>query len=57
MNIESIDHIVLTVKNIEIICAFYTRVLGMKRNGVRRIACCDPIHDTTSGNTDCRVQN
>lgn len=30
MTIESIDHIVLTVKNIEVTCAFYTQVLGMK---------------------------
>ena len=30
MNIESIDHIVLTVKNIKVTCAFYTQVLGMK---------------------------
>jgi catechol 2,3-dioxygenase-like lactoylglutathione lyase family enzyme len=30
MNIESIDHIVLTVKNIDRTCAFYARVLGMK---------------------------
>lgn len=30
MKIESIDHIVLTVKDIEITCAFYTKVLGMK---------------------------
>jgi catechol 2,3-dioxygenase-like lactoylglutathione lyase family enzyme len=30
MNVESIDHIVLTVKNIEVTCAFYTRVLSME---------------------------
>lgn len=30
MNAESIDHIVLTVKDIEATCAFYTKVLGMK---------------------------
>ena len=30
MNVESIAHIVLTVKNIEATCAFYTQVLGMK---------------------------
>ncbi len=30
MNIEAIDHIVLTVKNVETTCAFYTRVLGMR---------------------------
>jgi catechol 2,3-dioxygenase-like lactoylglutathione lyase family enzyme len=30
MNVESIDHIVLTVQDIEATCAFYTQVLGMK---------------------------
>ncbi|MFO7667986.1 MAG: VOC family protein [Desulfobacterales bacterium] len=30
MNIESIDHIVLTVKNIDAVCEFYVRVLGMR---------------------------
>lgn len=30
MDIEAIDHIVLTVKDIDITCAFYTRVLGMR---------------------------
>ncbi len=30
LKIEAIDHVVLTVKNIETTCAFYTRVLGMK---------------------------
>jgi catechol 2,3-dioxygenase-like lactoylglutathione lyase family enzyme len=30
MNIESIDHIVLTVKNIEATCTFYAQVLGME---------------------------
>ena len=30
MNIESIDHVVLTVKDIESTCNFYTNVLGMK---------------------------
>jgi len=30
MNVESIDHIVLTVKDIKATCAFYTQVLGMK---------------------------
>ena len=30
MKIESIDHIVLTVKDIDITCAFYANVLGMK---------------------------
>jgi len=30
MQIERIDHLVLTVKNIETSCAFYTKVLGMK---------------------------
>jgi catechol 2,3-dioxygenase-like lactoylglutathione lyase family enzyme len=29
MNIDRIDHFVLTVANIEATCAFYTRVLGM----------------------------
>jgi catechol 2,3-dioxygenase-like lactoylglutathione lyase family enzyme len=29
MNVESIDHVVLTVKNIEVTCAFYAQVLGM----------------------------
>jgi catechol 2,3-dioxygenase-like lactoylglutathione lyase family enzyme len=30
MNIEAIDHIVLTVKDIDETCAFYTKVLGMR---------------------------
>ena len=30
MQIERIDHLVLTVKNVEISCAFFTKVLGMK---------------------------
>ena len=30
MKIERIDHLVLTVQNIEVSCAFYTKVLGMK---------------------------
>ena len=30
MNIEAIDHIVLTVKDINSTCAFYTQVLGMQ---------------------------
>lgn len=30
MKIESIDHTVLTVKNIESTCDFYSRVLGME---------------------------
>ncbi len=30
MNIESIDHIVLTVRDIDATCTFYTRVLGMR---------------------------
>ena len=30
MNLESIDHIALTVKDIEDACAFYALVLGMK---------------------------
>jgi catechol 2,3-dioxygenase-like lactoylglutathione lyase family enzyme len=32
MQIERIDHLVLTVKNIEASCAFYTKVLGMKEH-------------------------
>jgi len=30
MNIESIDHVVLTVKDIDATCAFYAQVLGMR---------------------------
>jgi len=30
MKVESIDHIVLTVKDIEATCAFYAQVLGME---------------------------
>jgi catechol 2,3-dioxygenase-like lactoylglutathione lyase family enzyme len=30
MKVESIDHIVLTVKDIETTCAFYAQVLGME---------------------------
>jgi catechol 2,3-dioxygenase-like lactoylglutathione lyase family enzyme len=30
MNIDGIDHIVLTVKDIDTTCAFYERMLGMK---------------------------
>lgn len=30
MNIDAIDHIVLTVKNIDAACAFYAGVLGMR---------------------------
>jgi catechol 2,3-dioxygenase-like lactoylglutathione lyase family enzyme len=30
MNIDSLDHLVLTVKNIAITCKFYSRVLGME---------------------------
>lgn len=30
MNIDTIDHIVLTVANIDATCEFYARVLGMK---------------------------
>ena len=29
MNVEAIDHLVLTVKDIDATCSFYTRVLGM----------------------------
>lgn len=30
IQLERIDHIVLTVKNLQATCAFYTRVLGMR---------------------------
>lgn len=30
MNIDSIDHVVLTVRDIEVTCDFYQRTLGMK---------------------------
>ena len=30
MNVDRLDHLVLTVKNIEASCDFYTRVLGMQ---------------------------
>ncbi len=30
MNIDSLDHLVLTVKNIEVTIAFYAKVLGME---------------------------
>ena len=30
MNIEAVDHLVLTVKEIDATCAFYSRVLGMR---------------------------
>lgn len=30
INIESIDHLVLTVKDVSITCEFYSRLLGMK---------------------------
>ncbi|MGA8259284.1 MAG: VOC family protein [Arenicellales bacterium] len=30
MNIERFDHVVLTVKDVDATCAFYSRVLGMK---------------------------
>ena len=30
MKIDRIDHLVLTVKDIDATCDFYTRVLGMK---------------------------
>ena len=29
VNVEAIDHLVLTVKDIEVACAFYVRALGM----------------------------
>ncbi len=40
MNIEMIDHLVLTVKDINVTCEFYSRVLGMKITtfGSNRIA-------------------
>ncbi len=30
MNIDHLDHLVLTVQNIEATCAFYTRLMGMR---------------------------
>lgn len=30
MNIDSIDHFVITASDVEVICAFYKRVLGMR---------------------------
>ena len=30
MNLDRLDHLVLTVRNIEATCSFYTRVLGMR---------------------------
>lgn len=30
MNIDRLDHLVLTVRNVDSTCAFYSRVLGMK---------------------------
>ena len=30
MNIDRIDHVVMTVRDIDATCAFYTRVLGMQ---------------------------
>lgn len=30
MNIDRLDHVVLTVRDMEATCAFYTRVLGME---------------------------
>jgi catechol 2,3-dioxygenase-like lactoylglutathione lyase family enzyme len=30
MNIDRLDHLVLTVQNIEVTCEFYTKVLGMQ---------------------------
>ncbi|WP_134685430.1 VOC family protein [Brevibacillus migulae] len=40
MHIDRLDHLVLTVANIEETCAFYTRVLGMEvvRFGENRVA-------------------
>lgn len=31
MKIDRIDHLVLTVRDIEVTCTFYTQVLGMRR--------------------------
>jgi len=31
MNIDRIDHVVMTVTNVDATCAFYERVLGMQR--------------------------
>lgn len=30
MNVEAIDHVVLTVRDIEVTCSFYVKVLGME---------------------------
>ena len=30
MQIEKLDHLVLTVRNIEATCAFYTKIFGMR---------------------------
>jgi catechol 2,3-dioxygenase-like lactoylglutathione lyase family enzyme len=30
MKIDSLDHLVLTVKNLDVTCAFYSKVLGME---------------------------
>lgn len=30
MNVDRIDHIVLTVSNVELTCEFYSRILGMQ---------------------------
>ncbi len=30
MNVEAIDHIVLTVRNLDVTCAFYAQTLGMR---------------------------
>lgn len=42
MNIDRLDHLVLTVKDIDTTCAFYSRVLGMQvitfGNGRRSLA-------------------
>lgn len=34
MNVEAIDHIVLTVKDVEATCAFYAQALGMRVKSV-----------------------
>ena len=40
IDIESLDHLVLTVRDIERTCDFYQRVLGMRREifGANRVA-------------------
>ncbi len=40
INLERLDHVVLTVRDIEVTCAFYEKVLGMTRHsfGPDRVA-------------------